>query len=237
MPGSERTVPDEGTARTIRRGLTAVVFVVAGLSFAFGLGNGLQLGLRLGVPGWIAPLVAPAVDLSVVALLASMQYLRANGVDGRLLGPRLLLVFCGLVTLALNTAHPVLAGEYGRACFDAVAPLLLIGWSEVGPKLLAALHGTVPAAAVAVPGPSAVVPDERTTVPAELVARAKRLDAEHREATGRPISRDKLRARLKVSNAVAGEMLRLVRSTPRREEGYRILSHDDLTPMEQINEA
>jgi len=206
MSHSERTVRDGKTARTIRRGLTAVVFVVAGLSFAFGFGNGWQLGILLGVPSWIAPLVAPAVDLSVVALLASMQYLRANSVDGRLLGPRLLLVFCGLVTLALNTAHPVLGEEYGRACFDAVAPLLLIGWSEVGPKLLAALHGTVSAEAVSVPGPSAVVPDDKSAVSSELVAKARQFDQEHRETTGRPISRDKLRARLKVSNGVAGEV-------------------------------
>jgi hypothetical protein len=203
-----RDVPDGRTARAIRRGLTSVVFIVAGLSFSFGLGNGWQLGVLLGVPGWIAPLVAPAVDLSVVALLASMQYLRANGVDGRLLGPRLLLVFCGLVTLALNTAHPVLSREYGRACFDAVAPLLLIGWSEVGPRLLASLHGSV----LIGPGSSPVVRDEGTTVVVELVTKARQLDAEHREATGRPISRDKLRARLKVSNAVAGEVLRVVRS-------------------------
>jgi hypothetical protein len=212
MSPSERTVLDDRTARTIRRGLTAVVFIVAGLSFSFGLGNGWQLGVRLGVPGWIAPLVAPAVDLSVVALLASMQFLRANGVDGQLLGPRSLLVFCGLVTLALNTAHPILAGEYGRACFDAVAPLLLIGWSEVGPKLLAALHGTVPASAGSISGASVPVLDEGTAVPAELVARARQLDQEHRDATGRPITRDKLRARLKVSNAVAGDLLRLARS-------------------------
>ena len=163
------------------------------------------------VPGWIAPLVAPAVDLSGVALLASMQYLRANGVDGRLLGPRMLLIFCGIVTLALNTAHPVLSSEYGRACFDAVAPLLLIGWSEVGPKLLAALHR--PASTAAVPEPSSIVADEGTAVPPELVAMARQLNQEHREATGRPISRDKLRAGLKVSNGVAGEVLRAVKAS------------------------
>lgn len=212
MSHSERTVLDDTTARVIRRGLTTVVFVVAGLSFAFGFGNGWQLGVLLGVPGWIAPLVAPAVDLSVVALLASMQYLRASGEDGRLLGPRLLLVFCGLVTLALNTTHPVLSGEYGRACFDAVAPLLLIGWSEVGPKLLAALHGTVPVPGRTVPGRSSPLPDGKPTVSPELVATARQLDQEHRETTGRPITRDKLRARLKVSNGVAGEVLRVVRA-------------------------
>jgi hypothetical protein len=30
------------------------------------------------------------------------------------------------------------AGEFGKAMFDAVGPLLLIGWAEVGPQLLQA---------------------------------------------------------------------------------------------------
>jgi len=147
-------------AVTIRRTVTTVVFVIAGLSFTFGFGNGWAVGVRLGVPGWIAPLVSPAVDLSVVALLASLQHLRAKGVRGRLVGPRLLLVFCGLVTLALNIAHPIMTGAYGRACFDAVAPLLLIGWSEVGPRLLASLHRTVPGQSCR---PGAVRPRPRRT--------------------------------------------------------------------------
>lgn len=196
----------------VRRTVTAVVFTIAGLTFAFGFGNGYAVGVMLGVPGWIAPLVAPAVDLSVVALLASLQYLRAHGVDGRLIGPRLLLGFSGVATLAMNTAHPILAGDHGQAAFYAVAPLLLIGWSEVGPCLLAALHGTVP-------GPSHAVRDERAAVSPELVARARQLDAEHRQEHGRPITRDTLRARLKVSNAVAGDMLRRVRSATHRKDG------------------
>lgn len=202
-----------GTAAVVmRRTVTAVVCVIAGLTFAFGFGNGYAVGVMLGVPGWIAPLVAPAVDLSVVALLASMQYLRANGVEGRLVGPRLLLLFSGAATLAINTAHPILIGAFGQACFYAVAPLLLIGWSEVGPKLLAALHRTVP-------GPPPAVPDDRPDVPVELVAQARQLDIEHQQERGRPITRDKLRAALKVSNAVAGEVLREVRSDVQRKKG------------------
>jgi hypothetical protein len=92
--------------QAVRRAVTTVVFVIAGLTFAFGAGNGLALGLRLGVPGWIAPLVAPAVDLSVVALLASLQYLRAHGVKGKLVGPRVLLGFSGLATLAMEHGTP-----------------------------------------------------------------------------------------------------------------------------------
>jgi hypothetical protein len=47
----------------------------------------------------------------------------------------------------------------------------------------------------------------------ELIEKAQRLDAEHRQQYGRPITRDKLRAALKVSNAVTGDVLRQVRAT------------------------
>jgi hypothetical protein len=39
----------------------------------------------------------------------------------------------------LNVADPLVTGDYGKAAFDAVGPLLLIGWAEVGPDLLRAL--------------------------------------------------------------------------------------------------
>lgn len=241
MPASAITATPVFTGRTahaVRRTVTSVVFVIAGLAFAFGFGNGWALGVQLGVPAWIAPLVAPAVDLSVIALLATVQFLRAHGLGGRLVGPRLLLVVCGLITFALNTARPILAGQTGRACFDAVAPLLLIGWSEVGPRLLALLHSTVPdeptsvRALVAevlpepsvtatettfVPEPTYVVRDEAETVPdrpelsPELVMRARDEDDRHRATHGRRITRDALRAQLKVSNAVAGALLRELR--------------------------
>lgn len=216
MAGSE-AVGTKKLAIGIRRGLSAVIFVIAALSFAFGFGNGWLLGLELGVPGWIAPLVAPAVDLSVGALLVSLQYLRAQGLGDKLYGPRLLLVLCGLITFALNTMHSILAGAFGRACFDAIAPCLLIGWSEVGPKLLGLLHRTAPdrstdrrderqdegVSSQARPGPSP-----------ELIDKAIQLDSEHRQQAGRPITRDKLRAELRISNAVAGELLKLLRARP-----------------------
>jgi hypothetical protein len=202
-------------ASTMRQSITAVVFVIAALSFAFGFGNGWQLGLSLGVAGWIAPLVAPAVDLSVIALLATVQYLRMQGLGDRLITPRLLLVACGLITFALNTARPILLGQAGRACFDAVAPFLLIGWSEVGPKLLGLLHSAVPDEEIALedrPEPSASTEDKQSDLPAQLIEQAHRVNAVHRQQTGKPITRDALRARLHVSNAVAGELLQLVRA-------------------------
>jgi len=194
-----------GVARVVRRTVTSVVFTIAGLSFAFGFGNGWQIGLALGVPGWIAPLVAPAVDLSVVSLLASVQFLRAHGINDRLAGPRLLLVTCGAITFGLNTARPILAGVYGRACFDAVAPLLLIGWSEVGPRLLTLLRSTVQ-------DDNGTVPDGPVLTPA-LMARARTAAQSHRDKHGRRITRDVLRAQLNVSNAVAGQLLRELQTT------------------------
>jgi hypothetical protein len=204
------------TAVVVRRTVTAVVFVIAALAFAFGFSNGWAVGLALGVPSWSAPLIAPAVDLSVVALLASLQLLRAHGVGGRLTGPRLLLACCGLITFALNAARPVLERQYGRACFDAVAPLLLIGWGEVGPRLLALMHSAV----LIVPDEAdetaklVPMPEDEDGPSAELVTLARKLDAEHRATAGRPITRDRLRAALKTSNAVAGELIRVIRAPP-----------------------
>lgn len=120
--------------------VTVIMGVVVGLTFLFGFGNVLNLALRLGVPVWVAPLVAPAVDLSILGLLLGTWHLALAGASAELLRPaRRLLIFASVVTLALNVAEPLVAGEYGKAAFDAVGPLLLIGWSEVGPSFLQAI--------------------------------------------------------------------------------------------------
>ena len=200
-----RALLSSKTVVLVRRTITAVVIIIAALSFAFSFGSGLALGLALGAPRWIAGLVTPAVDLSVLALITAIQYIRAQGITSRLVGARLLLVFSGLVTLVINTGRAASERQFGRAAFDAVAPLLLIFWGEVGPGLLALLHHPIR--------------DEQRTVrdeigpSAELIARARELDAQRREAAGRPISRDRMRAALGVSNVLAGELVRIVRST------------------------
>ena len=60
--------PNAGQAVVVRA-VTVIMGTVVGLTFLFGFGNVLNLALRLGVPGWVAPLVAPAVDLSILGLL------------------------------------------------------------------------------------------------------------------------------------------------------------------------
>ena len=209
------------TAVLVRRAISFAVLVIAALTFAFGFGSGLSLGLKLGTPGWMAPLVAPAVDLTTLVLIVSIQYMRSNGVTNRLLGPRLLLVFAGLTTIVLNIAVAVLEHHYGRAAFDAISPLLLLGWAEVAPGLLALLHGPRQAAgdhgedsnslSVSVPEDMDAAP-QPTGPSHELGHGARELDAARRASTGRSIRRDVLRAELGISNALAGELLRIVRS-------------------------
>ncbi|MBL7490722.1 hypothetical protein I6A60_07580 [Frankia sp. AgB1.9] len=137
---ADLAVPD-ASARLV----SVIVGVVVALTFLFGFGNVLALGLRLGVPMWVAPLVAPAVDLSVVGLLLGSRQLAVNGGPVEVLrSARRLLIFASMVTLALNIAEPLISGRYGKAAFDAVGPLLLVGWSEVAPDLLYAMRAPAP---------------------------------------------------------------------------------------------
>jgi hypothetical protein len=142
MTSSTAEMPrSSGSGRpTVVQAVTVIMGIVIGLTFIFGFGNVLNLALRLGVPAWVAPLVAPAVDLSILGLLLGIRQLALAGVTPEQLRPaRRLVVFASAVTLALNVADPLAAGQYGKAAFDTVGPLLLIGWAEVGPDLLRAL--------------------------------------------------------------------------------------------------
>ncbi|MEU3077334.1 DUF2637 domain-containing protein [Streptomyces laurentii] len=152
--------------RFTRRTVTVVMAVIAALAFVFSFGNVWALALRLGVPHPIAPLIAPMVDLSVVGLLVALRFLALRGVPkAELKAGTRLLHLCGLLTLALNTAEPLLTGRYGRACLDTVAPLLLLGWGHVGPAFLAQFHTlTRPTRHLEAAAPiSEPVPDEAPT--------------------------------------------------------------------------
>ncbi|MCX5102896.1 DUF2637 domain-containing protein [Streptomyces sp. NBC_00439] len=164
--------------RFTRRTMTVVMAVIAALAFVFSFGNVWALGLRLGVPHPIAPLIAPMVDLSVVGLLVALRFLALRGVPkAELRAGTRLLHLCGLLTLALNTAEPLLAGRYGRACLDTVAPLLLLGWGHVGPAFLAQFH-TLPrptphleaAAPISEPVPDEAPPEPAPPTPIPAVA-------------------------------------------------------------------
>ncbi|MFD5735140.1 DUF2637 domain-containing protein [Streptomyces sioyaensis] len=182
--------------RITQRTVTVVMAVIAALAFVFSFGNVWSLALRLGVPRPVAPLIAPMVDLSVVGLLVALRYLSLRGIEAeQMRSASRLMHLSGLLTLALNIAEPLIAHHWGRACVDAVAPLLLLGWGSVGPQLLRHFHTvTQPAPApastdtapapVSEPAPAAEPADmapapapEPTPAPAPVLAPARTAEA------------------------------------------------------------
>ena len=209
-PSHEPRLPLPGAALT-RRAVTVITPAIVVLTFAFSLGNVTRLCLDLGITAWIAWLVAPAVDLSVVGLLTGIRFLALHGyTDGQLAKPRYMLRFCGLLTLALNTAGALGHRQFGAALVDAVGPALLIGWSEAGPWLLRNVYAVCsPVPEQSVAPPATIQPPVLSGV---LLARARELDAGHRAATGRPISRDTLRAQLRIGRDRASALVAAVRA-------------------------
>jgi len=207
MPVTTSPVPGEALTRYA---VTVITAVIAVMTFAFSLGNVTMLCLHLGITAQLAWLVGAAVDLSVVGLLTGVRFLSLHGyTDSQLRKPRRMLLFCGILTLALNTSGAISHHQFGTALIDAVGPVLLIGWSEVGPWLLRQVYAVCPAA----PHPAlALVPD------GELLARARQLDAGHRAAAGRPISRDTLRAQLRISRDRAAALVATIRFQPDNTE-------------------
>jgi hypothetical protein len=200
MPTTPMDAHPAATGAFARTTITVVMAVIAALAFVFSFGNVWTLALRLGVPRPIAPLIAPMVDLSVVGLLVALHHLAAHGTDpAHLRSATRLMHLCGLLTLALNTAQPLLARHYGRAAIDTVAPALLLGWGTVGPTLLRHLHTppqptqqrqppTAPVGAAALPAqrPSALAAaSTRTSDPAPTRPRNAKPTTSGKR-TGRP---------------------------------------------------
>lgn len=147
MPSAENTAaPDKrkdnpaGADRTERIIFTVVVAVIAivpTLTFVFSFGNVGDLGVSLHVDQRIAYLTGPAIDLSVVGLIVAGSYLSHRGWSEKQLWPiHLMSVICGLTMIALNCGQAVYQQHWRLASFDAVGPLLLIGWGFIGPWLL-----------------------------------------------------------------------------------------------------
>ncbi|WP_435178955.1 DUF2637 domain-containing protein [Actinacidiphila sp. bgisy145] len=185
MPTTPTGAHPAATGTFARTTITVVMAVIAALAFVFSFGNVWALALRLGVPRPIAPLIAPMVDLSVVGLLVALHHLAAHGTDPAHLRPATRLMhLCGLLTLALNTAQPLLARHYGRAAIDTVAPTLLLGWGTVGPTLLHHLHPppqptqqhqptTAPVVAATSPAQRAPAPATTPAQPSPPIARTR----------------------------------------------------------------
>jgi hypothetical protein len=207
----EASLSPPGEALT-RRAVTVITAAIVVMTFAFSLGNVTRLCLDLGITAWISWLVGPAVDLSVVGLLAGMRFLSLHGyTDAQLSKLRRMLRFCGVLTLALNTSGALGHRMFGTALVDAVGPALLIGWSEVGPWMLRQIYAVCSATVPKQPE-RPVVTGVASILPEDLLARARELDAGHRAATGRPISRDILREQMRIGRDRASALVAAVRA-------------------------
>ncbi len=164
-------------SQAVARFVTVTMGLVIGLTFLFGFGNVLNLALKLQVPVFVAPLVAPAVDLTVLGLLVGTRHLALSGASDDVLRPaRRLLLAASVVTLLLNVADPVCAGQWGKAAFDAVGPLLLIGWAEACPGLLRALSAANTSLEVAQSStPSSLAPMEASVLRLKFVGNIVRV--------------------------------------------------------------
>jgi hypothetical protein len=211
VPSADGRLPLPGEALT-RRAVTLITASIVVLTFVFSLGNVTRLCLNLGITAWIAWLVGPAVDLSVVGLLTGMRFLSLHGYTDAQLGKlRRMLRFCGILTLALNTSGALGHRMFGTALVDAVGPALLIGWSEVGPWLLRQIYAVC--SPIALAQRDLRLPVRLTSVlPSDLLTRARELDAKDRAATGRPISRDALRDQMRIGRDRAGAIIAVVRA-------------------------
>jgi hypothetical protein len=216
----------------VTRFVTTMMGIVIGLTFLFGFGNVLALARRIGVPVYVAPLVAPTVDLTVLGLLVGTRHLAMQGALDQVLQPaRRLLLGASTVTLALNVADPVCAGQWGKAAFDAVGPLLLIGWAEVGPALLQGLQhvdavstnsGSLAAPLPEVAFETAPAPCQKPVrASAKSMAgnlddgkleRARVLNLAHWNKHKRPISAETLRRELRVGATMSRDLCAIVRS-------------------------
>ena len=153
---SDSALPGESLTRSA---VTTITGLIAALAFVFSFGNVAALAAYLNVPLYIGWLVGPAVDLSVVGLLIGIRYLTLHGyTDKQLVKPRRLLAMCGVLTMALNTAESICTRHFGTAAFDAVAPALLLGWSENGPWLLRQIYTVRTQIAASAAEPSAPAP-------------------------------------------------------------------------------
>jgi hypothetical protein len=232
-----------------RHAVVVITCVIAATSFAFSFGNVTLLCLSVGIPQPLAWLVSPPVDLSVTGLLLGLSILaQRHPTDEesrkrltRLLRKlRLMMLLCGALTIALNTSGPAIHRHVGAALVDAILPVLLILWSEAGPPLIRELTAVAQSAQPAVKRDAQEDEqrDDEQAVKeppaphADLIERARALDADHRKAhRGKPISRDNLRSELAIARNTASALTHLIRAeAPAPAEARQAADPDDEEP-------
>jgi hypothetical protein len=207
---------------------TAPVLVLAAIAGAGSFTHIRDTASQHGQRGPMAWAVAVCIDLTCVMAARERQRDKRHGDTRRLSWPTLVLAGGILLSLAANLAQSqptawgrVVAGTPSVAFLVAVSMLerratrTQPARTAPGP-LVPAVPDEAPPVLPVVPGPSPsdpLAPDPSAARPAaELVAFARRVAAEHQDTHGEPITRDKLRARLGISNQLASTLLRELRA-------------------------
>ncbi|WP_182903544.1 DUF2637 domain-containing protein [Microbispora sp. H10830] len=218
----------------VRLADTGPVLVLAAIAGAGSFTHIRDTAAASGQTGWMAWAVAVCVDLTCVMAARERQRDKKTGRVrcGWISWPTLVLVAGIVLSLAANLhqADPTLWGWLTSAT-PAGAFLVAVSMLErraSGPRLdpsPAPSSSAVPSSSpLAAPSSvPALVPSEQDGADGNqdgpgpspaLVDYARRVADEHHAKHGKPITRDLLRARLGVSNQLASDLLRTLRTTP-----------------------
>jgi hypothetical protein len=218
------------------------VLILAAIAAAGSFTHIKQTAAEHGQHGWMAWAVAVCIDLTCVMAARERQRDKRTGRNTRPLSwPTVVLCGGILLSLAANLAQAQPTG-WGRLAAATPAGAFLVAVSMLERRASTARPKAAPApdamtvppsfGAVRAPSPSPALvrggqgnqddqdetsvgspPSSSSAGPAPaLLDFARRVATEHHQRHGRPITRDALRARLGVSNALASELLRHVRT-------------------------
>jgi hypothetical protein len=204
---------------------TAPVGVLAAIAGAGSFTHIRDTAEQHGQHGPMAWAVAVCIDLTCVMAARERHRDARLGDTRRLSWPTLVLAGGILLSLAANLAQSqpttwgrIVAGTPSVAFLVAVS-MLERRATRTAPQpvlpVVLAVPDEPPPVPAAVPDPSPSdppSPDPSARPAVELVAFARRVAAEHQQVHGEPITRDKLRARLGVSNQLASTLLRELRA-------------------------
>ena len=216
------------------------VVVLAGIAAAGSFTHIRDTATGHGQHGWMAWAIAVCIDLTCVMAARERQRDKHTGrITGRLSWPTVVLTGGILLSIAANLAQAeATAWGWVTAATPAGAFLVAVSMLErratathepaLGPppswgrpptdEPQAVPSPSVPALDQPQDEPTALFPHDPETggsTPApELLNFARRVAQEHQDRHGRQITRDALRARLGVSNQLASDLLRELRTQP-----------------------
>jgi hypothetical protein len=197
---------------------TAPVLVLAAIAGAGSFTHIRDTATQHGQHGPMSWAVAVCIDLTCVMAARERQRDKRHGTTTRRLSwPTLVLAGGILLSLAANLAQAQ-PTTWGRIVAETPSGAFLVAVSMLERRATRPATGQpVPdedgraRTPVPVPSPSAERSPARPA--AALIDFARRVAAEHEQASGQPITRDKLRARLGISNQLASDLLHEIRTT------------------------